>query len=75
MGASISPRLRPLLVQTARWAAPYRLAGIGWWAITGAIRAAPRTVSDHERDQGPNASRLVGQRYRWLSQIVDAARA
>ena len=65
--------LRPLLVQTARTAAPYRVAGHRVVVIdhSGYPRPAARTVAERERYHGPNASRPVGHRYSWLSQVVD----
>ena len=66
-------QVRPLLVQTARAAAPYRVAGHRVVLIdhTGYPRPAARTVAERERYHGPNGSRPVGHRYSWLSQVVD----
>jgi hypothetical protein len=66
-------RLRPLLVQTARTAAPYRVAGHRVVVVdhSGYPRPAARTVAERERYHGPNGSRPVGHRYSWLSQVVD----
>jgi hypothetical protein len=65
--------LRPLLVQTAQSAAPYRLAGHRVVLVdhSGYPRPAARTVTERERYHGPNASRPIGHRYSWLSQVVD----
>jgi hypothetical protein len=65
--------LRPLLVKTARTAAPYRVAGCRVVLVdhTGFPRPAARTVAARERYHGPNDSRPVGHRYSWLSQLVD----
>ena len=65
--------LRPLLVKTARSAAPYRVAGCRVVLVdhTGYPRPAARTVAARERYHGPNATRPVGHRYSWLSQLVD----
>jgi hypothetical protein len=70
-------QLRPLLVQTAGWAAPYRLGRYRVLVVdhSGYPRPTARTVGERERYHGPNASRPVGHRYSWLSQIVDAASA
>ena len=66
-------RLRPLLVQTACTAAPYRVAGHRVVLVdhSGYPRPAARTVAERERYHGPNGSRPVGHRYSWLSQVVD----
>ena len=66
--------VRPLLVKTARTAAPYRVAGCRVVLVdhTGYPRPAARIVAERERSHGPNATRLVGHRYSWLSQVVDA---
>ncbi len=66
--------LRPLLVQTARTAAPLRLGGRRVVLVdhSGYPRPAAPTVADRERYHGPNDSRPVGHRYSWLSQVVDA---
>ena len=65
--------LRPLLVKTARTAAPYRVAGRRGVLVdhSGYPRPAARTVAERERYHGPNDSRPVGHRYSWLSQLVD----
>src|SRR3712207_9470276 len=65
--------LRPLLVKTARTAAPYRVADCRVVLVdhTGFPRPAARTVAARERYHGPNDSRPVGHRYSWLSQLVD----
>jgi hypothetical protein len=67
--------LRPLLVQTAHSLAPLRLAGYRVVLVdhSGYPRPAARTVAERERYHGPNNSQLVGHRYSWLSQVVDAA--
>jgi hypothetical protein len=69
--------LRPLLVQTAGWAAPYRLGNYRVVVVdhSGYPRPTARTVGERERYHGPNASRPIGHRYSWLSQLVDAASA
>ena len=67
-------QVRPLLVKTARTAAPYRLAGYRVILVdhSGYPRPTARTVSERERYHGPNDSRQIGHRYSWLSQVVDA---
>ncbi len=66
-------KLRPLLVKTAKTAAPYRVAGHRVVLVdhTGFPRPAARTVAERERYHGPNDTRPVGHRYSWLSQLVD----
>src|SRR5215212_4662250 len=66
--------LRPLLVQTARPAAPLRLAGRRVLIVdhSGYPRPAAPTVAEREYYHGPNDSRPIGHRYSWLSQVVDA---
>lgn len=66
--------LRPLLVQTAATAAPYRVAGYRVVLVdhSGYPRPTARTVAERERYHGPNDSRPIGHRYSWLSQLVDA---
>jgi hypothetical protein len=66
-------KLRPLLVKTARTAAPYRVAGCRVVLVdhTGFPRPAARTVAERERYHGPNDTRPVGHRYSWVSQLVD----
>jgi hypothetical protein len=66
--------LRVLLVTTAASAAPFRLAGRRVLVVdhSGYPRPAAPTVGARERYHGPNASRPVGHRYSWLSQIADA---
>jgi hypothetical protein len=65
--------LRPLLVKTAKTAAPYRVAGHRVVLVdhTGFPRPAAPTVTERERYHGPNDTRPVGHRYSWLSQLVD----
>ncbi len=67
-------RLRPLLAQTAGAISPYRVAGhrVVLLDHTGFPRPAARTVAERERYPGPNATRQVGHRYSWLTQLVDA---
>lgn len=67
-------RLRPLLVQTARTAAPLRVAGRRVVLVdhSGYPRPVASTVAVRERYHGPNASRPIGHRYSWLSQVVEA---
>jgi len=72
-GAFDLDKLRPLLVTSAKTAAPYRVAGHRVVLVdhTGFPRPAARTVAERERYHGPNDTRPIGHRYSWLSQLVD----
>ena len=68
--------LRPLLTRTAGCVSAYRVAGcrvvlLDW---TGYPRPMAKTGADRERYVGPNATRQLGHRYSWLTQLVDADR-
>ncbi len=73
-GAIDLERLRPLLAETGAAVSPYRVAGCRVVIVdhSGYPRPAARTVAARERYPGPNATRQVGHRYSFLSQLVDA---
>jgi hypothetical protein len=66
--------LRVVLAQTAGDASSYRVAGCRVVLLdhTGFPRPAARTVAERERYPGPNGTRVIGHRYSWLTQLVDA---
>ncbi|HEV2124794.1 MAG TPA: transposase, partial [Chloroflexota bacterium] len=67
--------LRPLLAQTAGTVSAYRVANCRVVLLdhTGFPRRSARTVAERERYIGPTATRQLGHRYRWLTQVVDPA--
>ena len=66
--------LRVVLAQTAGSVSTYRVAGCRVVLLdhTGFARPSARTVAEREVYPGPNGTRVVGHRYSWLTQLVDA---